>query len=126
MFYPDSAYTGINYITYLYTDSNNCSNWTDDYITVDYCTGIENVNSIDNILVYPNPTSGLLTIESGIFNKKNSLRIYNVTEQLMPVDVGTTSGNKITLDASSLPSGVYFIEFISEGKMAHASFIRAR
>jgi len=56
-----AAGVGSHPITYTVTDTNGCSNSSTQNITVQSCTGIEELNAYE-VVVYPNPTSGVFTI----------------------------------------------------------------
>ncbi len=61
--------------------------------------------------MYPNPTSGVLTLQSESFNVgENKFVVYNALgEQLMQGKFFTQIG-KHNLDVSSLPGGIYFVK----------------
>ncbi len=90
---------------------------TDSYspITVNtFCSifsGINSVeNTLDNILVYPNPTNAIVTL-TGIENE-STIEIYNVLgEKVFSVQSQNTS---INLNLTELENGIYFIQIQTE------------
>jgi hypothetical protein len=62
MFYPVIAGLGSHPVVYTITDVNGCSNSTSQTINVADCTGIDELEELSNVNVYPNPTSGIFTI----------------------------------------------------------------
>lgn len=78
----------------------------------DYCiyigseAGVENIEQ--NILLYPNPTNGLLNIESD-YNIE-LIKIYNAIGQLIILSENPQN----TIDLSSFENGIYFIEIKTE------------
>ncbi|MCE3279101.1 MAG: hypothetical protein K0S44_1292 [Bacteroidetes bacterium] len=62
MFNPVIAGLGSHPVLYTITDVNGCSNSTSQIINVADCTGIDELEELSNVNVYPNPTSGMFTI----------------------------------------------------------------
>lgn len=80
-------------------------------VTGNNSVGINELNISNSIDVYPNPSNGIFTIEG---DKINSLKITNISGQI--VLEREVANNKIEIDLSSQPNGVYFIKLItSEG-----------
>ena len=72
-----------------------------------------NINEIDeyNIAsIYPNPTSGILNIESSEYLKK--IEVFNMLGSLVGV-----YGNEKQIDLSKLNIGLYVIRFTSENSI---------
>ena len=65
-FNPDTAYVDyFNQFTYTYTDSNGCSNSTNEYVVAEICNDVPVIRP-DALLftIYPNPASDLLNIKA--------------------------------------------------------------
>ncbi len=62
-FNPASAGVGTHTITYTYSDPNNCENFDTETILVDPCTGINEMADLSGIKIYPNPTTGMITVD---------------------------------------------------------------
>ena len=76
--------------------------------------GIEE-NLAQELLVYPNPTSGVFTIECKNTNLDNyGFRIYDIFGKLLISNNLTKENN--TVDLSSQPAGIYFFQLIEDGK----------
>ena len=74
-----------------------------------------NDNTSPKLLIYPNPTSGVFTIECENTNHDVcSFRIYDVFGKLLISNNLTNSNN--TIDLSSQPNGIYFFQLIEDGK----------
>ena len=106
-FNPATAGVGSHMITYTFT-SNGCSNSSTSSISVDACSGLdESKNPL--VVIFPNPTSGLLTISGISPYEFNSLEMYDIT--------GKNCGNwriestSFELDLSRFPSGTYNFKF---------------
>lgn len=85
----------------------------------------ENENIFQNIKIFPNPASALITIKAG--DKKsyfNSFNIYNsVGQKVLSSSAWTTSEMKI--DISKLQPGFSFLEIRSlDGKILHSFFVK--
>lgn len=105
----NQMYLTANYGGCIYTDSF--------FVEVSPCTGIENINSENNIEIYPNPSDGIFNLslnnylgECQILVSDNMGKLlyfnkYNVESKYKP---------NLELDLSSLKTGVYFIKIISE------------
>jgi hypothetical protein len=74
-----------------------------------------NDNTTRKLLVYPNPTSGLFTIECENTNfDVCSFRIYDIFGKLLISNNLKSQNNNI--DLSSQPDGIYFFQLIEDGR----------
>jgi outer membrane protein assembly factor BamB len=71
----------------------------------------------DGLLVYPNPANDVLNIELGI-EENSTLRIFNVTGQLLRTEVLSSDKTQITID--DLKPGLYLIQ-INNGDEVYSS-----
>lgn len=86
-------------------DNNNCSNTATITQSVSLCTGIENIDEAITILIIPNPASNYIQLKG---SKK--LGIISITDVLNKTVYATyCDENDLTIDASSLQIGIYFI-----------------
>lgn len=69
-----------------------------------YVTGIDEADATD-VRLYPNPTSGLLYIESP--KPIESIAVYNMAGQ--KIDETKVAGNAYGLNAASYNNGVYMV-----------------
>lgn len=107
-FNPASAGLGTHTITYTVTQ-NGCTGASTSTITVDACAGIEENTSLHNVNIYPNPTSGILTIDNIDFTNTTSVSLIDNAGRL--VRLFTINSEAITLDLTSFPSGIYTLKF---------------
>ncbi len=82
---------------------------------VDVVTGIENIVSGNGqILIYPNPSNGIFTIQlvNGNMSKDNNdIQVFNeLGQQIYPP---YKMGAEFMVDLSSQPAGIYFLRVIS-------------
>lgn len=78
--------------------------------TADFNTGIE-INTMQNISVYPNPVNGIATIEFSLKETSSvELVVYNVSGQIVYTSDNTlASGNqKLFWNTGNVKNGVYF------------------
>ena len=90
-------------------------------------TGIEEIKNDNNLLVYPNPTDGLLNI-SYTGKESSSVRfiIYNTLGEIIKaVDLGKQSGDIFhTFDISDLSKGTYFLQVQTGSNTSSKTFIK--
>lgn len=97
-------------ITYTYTDAaTTCSNSATQQIYVDACLGIEE-NTLEGIEVYPNPTSGVVTVKN--LNQAVTYQVISLSGSVLATGELSESVSKI--DMSTLVNGVYMIQLKSE------------
>ena len=94
--------------TVLGTDQNNCSNTASVSVLVNACTGLL-AHSImsKEIILFPNPTSGIITIQFEFDGEKN-IRIENSIGALVYETKITEDSKKI--DLSAFAKGIYFVK----------------
>lgn len=95
-------------------DSNGCSIVSDSFY-VSSSVELENLNDDSNqFLVYPNPSTGFISVKFPIENQNSALVIYNLAGQIV-FEENTSGLEKMQLDLQGLASGTYAISFVSEG-----------
>ncbi|MDI1354078.1 MAG: SBBP repeat-containing protein [bacterium] len=88
-------------------DANGCSNNASISLSVDACTLIKNEElkiSNSGLVLYPNPNTGIITIE---MNTDNEVMILNALGQIVYSDKLTTGTHQINLEA--LANGIYVL-----------------
>jgi len=100
-FDPATAGLGNSTITYTFMDGNGCQNIATDMINVDECLSLSEESSTI-ISVYPNPTTGLFTIDGLTAN--TSVKMLDAQGRAIQF---TQSNNSI--DISKMPVGVYLL-----------------
>ena len=81
------------------------------------CVTGTDFQNINNLKIYPNPSSDFLTIQSN--NLINPISIYDITGKLIIQNIG--NAKEINIDISNLRSGLYFIKSSS----INSSFMRS-
>jgi len=102
---PDSAMTDNVQLAFYYTDKGEtCHGAGIDNIRINtYSSDIESIYGEHNIVVYPNPASGIINI-SGLIQAVD-VEVYSIQGQLLKSAVQVQN----TVDISNLPAGVYFL-----------------
>ncbi len=112
--------TGLTPGTYTVTitDKNGCTRTATANVT---STGIAKNISNNNISVYPNPASSIITIKGVPSGSAFTISITNILGQVLFDDRNLTAkGSEKQLDVTSLPAGVYMISISSaEGTFTH-------
>ena len=105
------TYTGI------VTDANGCQDSVT--VTIALVLAIEAKEMIQELLIYPNPSTGILHIEfSGFVARKMDVRVFNIVGEQVLTE--TASAKVFQLDISKLKAGVYFLQAdTGEGIIAH-------
>ncbi len=99
---------------------NNSPYWCKDEIAVysEYCNLGVNENEIFSFIIYPNPTSEILNIETQILNIE-TINIINLQGVIVKEKT-----NSAQIDVSDLATGVYFVQVSSEGNSVTKKFIK--
>lgn len=108
IFSPSAAGVGVHTISYAFTDGNGCSGTAFETITVDDCSGINELNAIQFVVV-PNPTATTFTIQSNV--SFDSIELLDMSGRA----VRNFDASKASHDVSNIPSGVYIIVLKADG-----------
>jgi hypothetical protein len=102
--------TGLFGYTVTGTDANGCSSTSVVQVNVEVCAGISE-NGMNQVKVYPNPTSGELFVESG--DIISDIRVTDVTGRVIFSQKADSQKASIQIDV--LSAGVYYINVTSAG-----------
>ena len=93
---------------------NNCLYLTIDALSFDFATPTEDIKNLKSpITIHPNPTSNSIQIDWGE-NSVSDIVLKNTLGRIIQKKAVNTE--RVNLDLSSLPIGLYFIEFNQNGK----------
>jgi len=98
--------TSDNY--YVIVSVSDCSSPISDIISFKL-TGVEIVENMETIKVYPNPTNGHLAIDGLPEGEITEIALYNINSKLVKKQIESSS--LIQMDLSDLVSGVYLLVF---------------
>jgi serine protease len=89
--------------------SGTCSNTKTITLTVSTCTGIENLNPLNSISVFPNPSNGLFTISNSMNSKKLELVVTNAIGQLIISETALDAA-QLQIDLTKMSKGFYYLK----------------
>ncbi len=99
------------------TDAENIMDWgeTEDYIiNIANPTGINNISSSIAHKLYPNPTTGILTLTE-LKSAASVIEVYSVLGTV--VYHGQMNSSTVDIDLSHLPKGIYFVKLINDNEV---------
>ena len=112
VFSPSAVGIGTYTISYSFTDGNNCSNSASDFITVDACTGIQNLKT-DFFTIYPNPANDFIFINAPVFPAH--VNVFDLNGKLVISQNITALETEINL--SNCVNGIYQLNITTEQKL---------
>ncbi|WP_313098724.1 M4 family metallopeptidase [Epilithonimonas sp.] len=94
---------------------NGVEGWYLDELYIYNCStlAVEDAQKQNSISVYPNPTSGFVTIQNKNNSNLKNVEIYNVAGQLVQ-RFNVSNAKNASLDMSQLTNGIYVLKVISE------------
>ncbi|GIV34152.1 MAG: hypothetical protein KatS3mg031_1687 [Chitinophagales bacterium] len=114
IFTPAAAGVGTHLIVYIYSDPG-CTAALQTFVRVNHCpVNVQNMGE-PHIWIYPNPTSGKLTIHTGN-DRLHTLALFNLFGQQIPVEVSEPASGLLTLDLSSAEKGVYYLQLVKSDR----------
>jgi hypothetical protein len=103
----------------LTMDSAGCTFKKTKNIQVKVCTGVEDVDFTQNIVIFPNPTTGAVNFEIPTFDKNLTINVYNILGAEVKSIKEETSGVFSKLyNFSDLSSGTYIVKITNGSKTA--------
>lgn len=95
------------------------------YETLDPQVGIGSVTVPEEIIIYPNPTTGLLTVSlKEPFDSDYLVEIYNTHGHLLQSISKNPFEQEFSIDLGIYPQGIYILRFYSRNKVYHYKIIR--
>ncbi|AEA42628.1 M43 family zinc metalloprotease [Fluviicola taffensis] len=119
-FNPATLGIGSTPVTYNFTNGNGCSGSAQTTVTVDACASIDE-NELDFISVYPNPSVGSITINSGEVNL-NSVKVFNALGQVV-YEIANLETSKLDVDLRNMAKGVYTIRVLTNVGTQHIPLV---
>ena len=107
---------------------NGLEGWYLDEIYVYNCEqpvmAVENTNLGSDLQVFPNPTSGVLTIQNSKQLKLNTAQVYSATGQLIKsFNLNSNAKNSI-IDLSGMVKGTYLIKVNTDTESTNVKIIK--
>jgi hypothetical protein len=123
-FYPSQAGVGSYVITYFFDNGNGCNSSASQTVNVDFCTAIAEEN-IDNLILFPNPTSTILHLENfGFADETFDLQIVNLLGETVLKSFTDALQLKNGIDVSTLRNGLYFISLKNNKHNFNSKFLK--
>ncbi len=114
------AVAGNYFVTFIVTTAGGCSDTISKLINVG-TAGIDEVieSNSSNLIVFPNPSNGLFTVQFNSNEKGSQLTVLNLLGEVILKKelVQTSIGNYDTqIDLSNYPNGIYLIDVDTESQ----------
>lgn len=107
---------------------NGNEGWYLDEIYVYNCDqpilAVENANLGNDLQVFPNPTSGVLTIQNSKQLKLNNAQVYSATGQLIKSFNLNSNEKSTTIDLSGMVKGTYMIKVNTDTESTNVKIIK--
>ena len=107
---------------------NGIDGWYLDEIYVYNCDApilaVENLSISNGVQVFPNPTSGKITIQNNTSAKLNTAQVYSVTGQLVKSFTLDKSAKSSIIDLSAFAKGTYVIKVNSDTETTSVKVIK--
>ncbi len=88
--------------------------WQDFGFDYTITTGKANLNTSDDVMIYPNPTSGLITINNLGLKNEGTISVFDVYGKLVFKNNYYSSKTSQNIDITALERGVYFLKIGSK------------
>jgi hypothetical protein len=111
-FSPTAAGIGSQTATYTFTDANSCTNSAQTVIVVSACVGVNEGNTLaSGVTVFPNPTSGLFTINVNANVGDMVIEVVDMEGRVVfsSNEKNVQAGFSKPVSLTSLPNGVYMV-----------------
>lgn len=127
-FDPAAAGVGTSTLVYSFADANGCDASASLDVEVVVCTGIEDIEGIETISIFPNPYVSTINVlfEDAVAAELN-IKLFDITGKVILVKtVNTSLGlNKIALDVSSeIAAGVTMLQIERNGAVFSTTLLK--
>ncbi|MCX6291805.1 MAG: peptide-N-glycosidase F-related protein [Bacteroidetes bacterium] len=96
--------------------------------TVGYMVGIENSKAVNDVRVYPNPSTGKVNFDLNFSSRQNAtIELFNVTGgKVYAESAEHIISKRITADLSFLRSGIYFVKIKTDEHVYYEKVVMGR
>lgn len=110
-------------ITYIYTDTNGCSNFAASNVVVDLCIGLNEISS-DLVEVFPNPSSGIVKfVNNGKWTPEAVMLVFDARGNTL---TRVTDWNSGMMDFTGYSEGIYFVRIEDRSSVFNARIVILR
>ena len=107
-FDPATAGLGSASITYNYMDGNGCEADATDFITVDDCAGINEVNAVV-VEVAPNPSTGNFMVSVKDASLLNNITVVDLNGRTVQNNIEVVNATSVSVTITEKSTGVYLL-----------------
>ena len=108
---------GVNYYRLKQVDGNGAFSYSKEIIA------INNQLEAEELKAYPNPGTGLVTVQLPSESADAEINVYNQAGKLIE-SYTNVLGNNHTVDISKQPTGIYYIQIVEKGKSKLIKYIK--
>jgi len=102
--------------------ANYANNSLNGSVDIGNTQGLQDILENNKISVYPNPTTGIITIAAN--QSIETIHIFDVTGKLVYNQTNNTKQNNLEVDLTSLNNGIYFIHAqTANGKFSNSKIV---
>ncbi len=83
-------------------------------LTFSNVLGVEDYATLNDIIVYPNPSNGIFTIAKNNLTSVNKVSVYDMNAKLLKVISTEITDQNNTVDLTELSKGMYFMEIAND------------
>lgn len=116
-FNPSAAGLGNSTATYMYTDTNGCSNAASVTITVNACTGTIENSLVNGMTVFPNPNNGTFTLLVNTDANELLIEMIDVSGKTVysSTEKDIHAGFRKEITTGSISAGIYVLRVTANG-----------
>ncbi len=127
-FDPAAAGVGVATLTYTFEDGNGCNATASLDVEVVVCTGIEDIEGIETLSIYPNPYISTINLlfDDAVAGELN-ITLFDVTGRVLKAESVMTAigANTISINVSpEVASGVHILQIERDGAVYSTTLIK--
>lgn len=111
MQFADSGFYRITF-----TNTNGCSNSDSIFVQVVVCASVAELATAKQITLYPNPTSGMLTIELPLNHEVSAIEMMGIDGKVVQT-INVMPGEESVNTTLELANGMYMIQYMNKGNL---------
>jgi len=105
-------------------ESVNCTGIAEVRFDVDLSINTEEeIEEFANALLYPNPSSNMITVEYERLHKATAISVINTVGQIV-LEVPVTNTNKIAVPLTDLDNGLYYLSLTTDTETITKTFVK--
>jgi hypothetical protein len=123
---PSALPDGDLIISYLFEDTNGCSNSALDTLFIETCIGIKNKASKNiDVNLFPNPASNYLIVSSELFtDPRTTIMVHDVAGKAINLTMNQTIATERIINTESIAIGIYWVTVKNENYTTVKRFVK--